>query len=99
MVKDRLTRFRDGRAERARRNNSEESAMDQPHGGGLLVLPLLLLAVAVISGPLGRLLRLSPILAYLAAGVVVRPFWLPLVRERDAILAVSQTAFVRLPLL
>jgi glutathione-regulated potassium-efflux system protein KefB len=80
----------------ARRNNSEESAMDQPHSGGLLVLPLLLLAVAVISVPLGRLLRLSPIVAYLAAGVVVGPFGLALVRERETIVAVSELGVVLL---
>src|SRR6266849_2076501 len=79
MVKDRLPRFRNGRAERSAQQH-EESAMDQPHGGGLLVLPLLLLAVAVISVPLGRLLRLSPIVPYLAAGVVVGPFGLALRR-------------------
>ncbi len=70
--------------------------MDQPHGGGLLVLPLLLLAVAVISVPLGRLLRLSPIVAYLAAGVVVGPFGLALVRERETIVAVSELGIVLL---
>jgi glutathione-regulated potassium-efflux system protein KefB len=70
--------------------------MDQPHGGGLLVLPLLLLAVAVISVPLGRLLRLSPIVAYLAAGVVVGPFGLALVRERETIVAVSELGVVLL---
>ena len=70
--------------------------MDQPHTGGLLVLPLLLLAVAVISVPLGRLLRLSPIVAYLAAGVVVGPFGLALVRERETIVAVSELGVVLL---
>lgn len=70
--------------------------MDQPYGGGLLLLPLLLLAVAVISVPLGRLLRLSPIVAYLAAGVVVGPFGLALVRERETILAVSELGIVLL---
>ena len=70
--------------------------MDQPHGGGLLVLPLLLLAVAVISVPLGRLLRLSPIVAYLAAGLVVGPFGLALVRERETIVAVSELGVVLL---
>jgi monovalent cation:proton antiporter-2 (CPA2) family protein len=62
----------------------------------LLVLPLLLLAVAVISVPLGRLLRLSPIVAYLAAGVVVGPFGLALVRERETIVAVSELGVVLL---
>jgi glutathione-regulated potassium-efflux system protein KefB len=70
--------------------------MDQTHSSGLLVLPLLLLAVAVISVPLGRLLRLSPIVAYLAAGVVVGPFGLALVRERETIVAVSELGVVLL---
>jgi glutathione-regulated potassium-efflux system protein KefB len=70
--------------------------MDQTHGSGLLVLPLLLLAVAVISVPLARLLRLSPIVAYLAAGVVVGPFGLALVRERETIVAVSELGVVLL---
>jgi monovalent cation:proton antiporter-2 (CPA2) family protein len=70
--------------------------MDQPHSIGLLVLPLLLLAVAVVSVPLGRMLRLSPIVAYLAAGVVVGPFGLALVRERETIVAVSELGIVLL---
>jgi glutathione-regulated potassium-efflux system protein KefB len=67
--------------------------MDQSHSS-LLLLPLLLLAVAVVSVPLGRLMRLSPIVAYLAAGVVVGPFGLALVRERDTIVAVSELGVV-----
>jgi glutathione-regulated potassium-efflux system protein KefB len=70
--------------------------MDHAYGGGLLVLPLLLLVVAVISVPLGRLLRLSPIVAYLAAGVVVGPFGLALVRQRETIVAVSELGVVLL---
>jgi monovalent cation:proton antiporter-2 (CPA2) family protein len=69
--------------------------MDHSHDG-LLLLPLLLLAVAVISVPLGRLLRLSPIVAYLAAGVVVGPFGLALVSERGTIAAVSELGVVLL---
>jgi glutathione-regulated potassium-efflux system protein KefB len=45
-----------------------------------LLLPVLL-AVAVISVPLARLLRLSSIVAYLAAGVVIGPFGFALVRR------------------
>jgi Kef-type K+ transport system membrane component KefB len=49
--------------------------MEQPHGASaLLLLPVLLLAVAVVSVPLARLLRLSAIVAYLAAGVVIGPY-------------------------
>jgi monovalent cation:proton antiporter-2 (CPA2) family protein len=69
--------------------------MDHSHDG-LLLLPLLLLAVAVISVPLGRLLRLSPIVAYLAAGVVVGPFGLALVSEPGTIAAVSELGVVLL---
>src|SRR5262249_46767002 len=70
--------------------------MDQPHGGSLLLLPLLLLAIAVVSVPLGPLLRLSAIVAYLAAGVVVGPFGLGLVRAPDTIIAVSELGVVLL---
>ncbi len=70
--------------------------MDESHSSGLLLLPLLLLAVAVVSVPLGRLLRLSPIVAYLAAGVVVGPYGLALVRERETIVAVSELGVVLL---
>jgi glutathione-regulated potassium-efflux system protein KefB len=69
--------------------------MDHSHGS-LLLLPLLLLAVAVIAVPLGRLLRLSPIVAYLAAGVVVGPFGLALVSEPGTIAAVSELGVVLL---
>ena len=68
--------------------------MDESHG--VLLLPLLLLAVAVISVPLARLLRLSAIVAYLAAGVVIGPFGLALVRAPDTIIAVSELGVVLL---
>jgi len=70
--------------------------MDQSHGGSLLLLPLLLLVVAVVSVPLARLLRLSAIVAYLAAGVVVGPFGFALVRAPDTIVAVSELGVVLL---
>src|SRR5579883_1043517 len=70
--------------------------MDQGHGGSLLLLPLLLLAVAVISVPLGRLFRLSAIVAYLVAGVAVGPFGLALVRAPETIVAVSELGVVLL---
>jgi glutathione-regulated potassium-efflux system protein KefB len=69
--------------------------MDHSHDG-LLLLPLLLLAVAVICVPLGRLLRLSPIVAYLAAGIVVGPFGLGLVSAPGTIAAVSELGVVLL---
>jgi monovalent cation:proton antiporter-2 (CPA2) family protein len=71
--------------------------MDQSHSGiGLLLLPLLLLAVAVISVPLARALRLTATVAYLVAGGIVGPFGLALVREPDTIVAVSELGVVLL---
>jgi glutathione-regulated potassium-efflux system protein KefB len=68
--------------------------MDETHG--VLLLPLLLLTVAVISVPLARLLRLSAIVAYLAAGVVIGPFGLKLINAPDTIVAVSELGVVLL---
>jgi monovalent cation:proton antiporter-2 (CPA2) family protein len=71
--------------------------MDQSHGGvGILLLPLLLLAVAVISVPLARVLRLSAIVAYLVAGVVIGPYGLALVRAPETIIGVSELGVVLL---
>jgi glutathione-regulated potassium-efflux system protein KefB len=71
--------------------------MDQSHGGvGILLLPLLLLAVAVISVPLARVMRLSAIVAYLVAGVVIGPFGLALVQAPETIVAVSELGVVLL---
>jgi glutathione-regulated potassium-efflux system protein KefB len=65
-----------------------------PGASGLLVLPVLLLAVAVISVPLARLLRLSPIVAYLAAGVVIGPYGFALVKAPETIVTVSELGVV-----
>jgi hypothetical protein len=57
--------------------------MNQTHDDiGLLILPLVLLAAAVVACRRGDL-RLSPIVAYLAAGVVIGPFGVGLIRVRD----------------
>ena len=63
---------------------------------GVLLLPLVLLAAAVVSVPIARLLRLSPIVAYLAAGVVIGPFGVALFREPQTILTVAQLGIVLL---
>jgi glutathione-regulated potassium-efflux system protein KefB len=64
--------------------------MEQSYGASsFLLLPVLLLTVAVISVPLARLLRLSAIVAYLAAGVVIGPSGLALVRAPETIITVS----------
>jgi hypothetical protein len=69
--------------------------MEQSHGAsGLLLLPVLLLSVAVISVPLARLLRLSTIVAYLAAGVVIGPYGFGLVRAPETIVTVSELGVV-----
>ena len=62
----------------------------------LLLLPLVLLAAAVVSVPIARLLRLSPIVAYLAAGVVIGPFGVALFREPQTILTVAELGVVLL---
>jgi len=71
--------------------------MHHPHDDvGLLLLPIALLAVAVVSVPIARLMRLSPIVAYLAAGVVIGPYGIALFREPQTILAVAQLGVVLL---
>ena len=62
----------------------------------LLLLPLVLLAAAVVSVPIARLLRLSPIVAYLTAGVVIGPFGVALLREPQTILTVAELGVVLL---
>src|ERR1700761_4950115 len=57
---------------------------------GILLLPLALLAAAVVSVPIARLLRLSPIVAYLAAGVAIGPFGFGLIRDPQTILTVAE---------
>jgi monovalent cation:proton antiporter-2 (CPA2) family protein len=63
---------------------------------GFLLLPLVLLAAAVVSVPIARLLRLSPIVAYLAAGVVIGPYGVALFHEPQTILTVAELGVVLL---
>ena len=71
--------------------------MNQPHDDvGFLLLPLVLLAAAVVSVPIARLLRLSPIVAYLAAGVVIGPFGIALIRDPQTIITVAELGVVLL---
>src|ERR1700747_1667067 len=79
------------------RLDDKDGKMEQSHGASsLLLLPVLLLAVAVISVPLARLLRLSAIVAYLAAGVVIGPYGFALVRAPETIITVSELGVVLL---
>src|SRR5882762_9091371 len=63
---------------------------------GLLGLPLVLLAAAVISVPLARYARLSAIVAYLLAGVVIGPFGLGIFATPERILTVAELGVVML---
>jgi monovalent cation:proton antiporter-2 (CPA2) family protein len=67
-----------------------------PQDADFLLLPLVLLAAAVVSVPIARLLRLSPIVAYLAAGVAIGPFGIGLFRDPQTILTVAELGVVLL---
>ena len=68
---------------------------EQPNDYGLL-FALVLLTAAVVSVPIARGLRLSAIVAYLAAGVVIGPYGLAVFREPETILAVADLGIVLL---
>src|SRR5436305_5858517 len=62
----------------------------------LLALPLVLLAAAVIGVPIARFLRLSAIVAYLVAGVVIGPFGFGIFNTPERILTVAELGVVML---
>src|SRR5206468_10853982 len=62
----------------------------------LLALPLVLLAAAVISVPIARFLKLSAIVAYLVAGVVIVPFGFGIFNTPERILTVAELGVVML---
>ena len=62
----------------------------------LLAPPLILLAAAVISVPLARFARLSAIVAYLIAGVVIGPSGLRLFSTPESVLPVAELGIVML---
>lgn len=70
----------------------------QPHTAeyGFLGLPLVLLAAAVISVPIARFARLSAIVAYLVAGVVIGPFGFGIFNRPETILTVAELGIVML---
>jgi monovalent cation:proton antiporter-2 (CPA2) family protein len=70
----------------------------QPHHAeiDLLGLPLVLLAAAVISVPIARFGRLSAIVAYLVAGVVIGPYGLGIFATPERILTVAELGVVML---
>jgi monovalent cation:proton antiporter-2 (CPA2) family protein len=70
--------------------------MSPAHAGATLLLPLALLAAAVFSVPIAKWLRLSPIVAYMAAGIVIGPYGVGLFGEPGSILAVADLGVVLL---
>ena len=62
----------------------------------LLAPPLILLAAAVISVPLARFARLSAIVAYLVAGIVIGPYGLRLFSTPESVLPVAELGIVML---
>src|SRR2546421_4627477 len=62
----------------------------------LLALPLVLLAAAVISVPIARFLKLSAIVAYLVAGVVIGPFGFGIFNTPERIITVAELGVVML---
>ncbi len=62
----------------------------------LLTLPLVLLAAAVISVPIARFGRLSAIVAYLVAGVVIGPYGLGMFARPETIVTVAELGVVML---
>ena len=63
---------------------------------GLIGLPLVLLAAAVVSVPIARFGRLSAIVAYLVAGVVIGPYGLKIFDTPEHILTVAELGVVML---
>src|SRR5262245_53537348 len=63
---------------------------------GLLGLPLVLLAAAVISVPIARFARLSAIVAYLVAGVIIGPYGVGILSKPETILTVAELGIVML---
>src|SRR6516162_5557464 len=61
---------------------------------GFLSFALILLGACVVSVPIARRLKLSPIVAYLAAGVVIGPWGIGVIRAPSTILAVAELGIV-----
>jgi len=67
-----------------------------PTDFGYLSFALVLLGACVISVPIARRLRLSAIVAYLAAGVIIGPWGIGVFRAPSTILAVAELGVVLL---
>ncbi|MGE0523853.1 MAG: monovalent cation:proton antiporter-2 (CPA2) family protein [Variibacter sp.] len=63
---------------------------------GLLPLAVVLLGAAVFSVPLARKLKLSAIMAYLVAGMLIGPYGLRVINNPDTVLTVAELGIVML---
>jgi glutathione-regulated potassium-efflux system protein KefB len=61
---------------------------------GFLSFALILLGACVVSVPIARRLKLSPIVAYLAAGAIIGPWGIGVIRAPSTILAVAELGIV-----
>ena len=61
---------------------------------GFLSFALILLGAVVVSVPIARRLKLSPIVAYLAAGAIIGPWGIGVIRAPSTILAVAELGIV-----
>jgi glutathione-regulated potassium-efflux system protein KefB len=61
---------------------------------GFLSFALVLLGACVVSVPIARRLKLSPIVAYLAAGAIIGPWGIGVIRAPSTILAVAELGIV-----
>ncbi len=66
------------------------------HSAGAFFGPLVLLGAAVISVPIARFARLSAIVAYLLAGIVIGPFGVGIFSTPETILTVAELGVVML---
>jgi glutathione-regulated potassium-efflux system protein KefB len=61
---------------------------------GFLSFALVLLGACVVSVPIARRLKLSPIVAYLAAGAIIGPWGIGLIRAPSTLVGVSELGIV-----
>ncbi|MBV8827445.1 MAG: cation:proton antiporter [Bradyrhizobiaceae bacterium] len=61
---------------------------------GFLPFALILLGACVVSVPIARRLKLSPIVAYLAAGAIIGPWGIGVIRAPSTILTVAELGIV-----
>src|ERR1044072_5211765 len=88
----------DGRARKSFRTKRPRIDTMDSHSSeiSLLGLPLVLLAAAVVSVPIARFGRLSAIVAYLVAGMVIGPYGLRLFATPESVLPVAELGVVML---